>query len=66
MCIIGNNFPQWFKYGKVEQIHKKGIKTEQNNYRPVSIIPIVSKLSDYLINKQTVNSLELNWIEIWI
>lgn len=45
---------------KVEQIHKKGIKTEQNNYRPVSIIPIVSKLFDYLINKQTVNSLELN------
>lgn len=56
MCINGNTFPQRPKYGKVEQIHKRGIKTEQNNYRPVSIIPIVSKLFDYLINKQIVKS----------
>lgn len=39
---------------------RRVIKTEQNNYRPVSIIPIVSKMFDYLINKLTVISLELN------
>ena len=40
------------KLASVTQVFKKGARTSLNNYRPVSILPILSKLFERLTNKQ--------------
>ncbi len=51
-------FPDKWKQGKVAPLHKSGPKDDVNNYRPISVLPIISKilekhvhdsLMDYLI-----------------
>ena len=38
------NFPNSLKLSDVTPIHKKEERTKKENYRPVSLLPIVSKL----------------------
>ena len=40
------------KLPNVTPFLKKGARTSNNNYRPVSILPILSKLFERLISKQ--------------
>ena len=42
-------FPQIFKTAKVIPIHKKGPKDTLSNYRPISLLPILSKVFEKLI-----------------
>lgn len=37
-------FPNALKKAKITPIHKKGSKHDKNNYRPISILPILSKI----------------------
>ena len=41
-----NSYPRSLKLADVTPIHKKDARTLMKNYRPVSLIPIVSKLSE--------------------
>jgi hypothetical protein len=45
-------FPQGWKLAKVTPIFKKGDKTDPGNYRPVSVIPVVSKVFEKIIYDQ--------------
>lgn len=54
-------FPDSLKIAKVSPIYKCGSKTDPSNYRPISVLPVVSKiferilydrLSEYLTEKQ--------------
>ena len=38
------NFPSNWKRGNIVPVHKKGKKDLTNNYRPVSLLPIFSKV----------------------
>ena len=38
------NFPSNWKRGNIVPVHKKGKKDLANNYRPVSLLPIFSKV----------------------
>ena len=42
-------FPQNFKTAIVTPVHKKGSKTDPNNYRPISIIPIIAKILEKIV-----------------
>ena len=42
LSIDTSSYPQAFKKAKVIPIHKKGTKCDKNNYRPISILPIIS------------------------
>ena len=42
--IVKSVFPKKWKEGKVTPLHKKGAKDDTNNYRPISVLPVVSKL----------------------
>ena len=45
-------FPDCLKLANVTPVFKKGARTSKNNYRPVSILPVLSKLFERLIKKQ--------------
>ena len=45
---------------QVTPLYKKGDKTETSNYRPISILPILSKILERSVYYQLVNYLERN------
>ena len=53
--IRQTKFPNIFKVAKVTPIFKKGVKNDKNNYRPISILPVLSKVYERHIS----NSLKL-------
>ena len=43
--FIGSGYlPDKWKISKVLPVHKENIKSDPNNYRPISILPIFSKI----------------------
>ena len=51
-------FPDSLKIAKVKPLFKKGSIEDCGNYRPISILPIFSKIIEKVINFQIVNYLE--------
>ena len=52
-CIIDGKFPDQLKKAHVSPIFKKGNHNDKTNYRPVSILPSLSKIYERLIYNQT-------------
>ena len=52
--------PSDFKIGKVIPIYKNGVKTMLDNYRPITILPIASKILEKCVYNQLINYLESN------
>ena len=52
LSISLNKFPSAFKLAKVKPIFKKGRKTV-SNYRPISLLPILSKVIEKVVHEQT-------------
>ena len=50
--IRSGKFPSILKNGDITAVFKKGYKGSKENYRPVSILPIISKLFEKMISKQ--------------
>jgi len=55
-------FPDIWKTTKVKPLYKKGYKYEMKNYRPVSIIPVFTKLLERLIYNRIISFLYENKI----
>ena len=53
-------FPQIFKTAKVMLIFKSGSKQQANNYRPISLLPCLSKVQEKLIKTRLVNFFKNN------
>ena len=51
LSLEKSKFPNCLKLANVTPIFKRGARTSKNNYRPVSILPILSKLFEPLISK---------------
>lgn len=45
-------FPGKMKVARVTVIHKGGSKNDLNNYRPISVLPLFSKIAERIIYKQ--------------
>ena len=45
-------FLEEWKISKVLPLYKEDIKSDPNNYRPISILPVVSKIIENVIFKQ--------------
>ena len=43
-CISNGVFPRVWKEAKVTPLHKGDSKSEKNNYRPISVLPVLSKI----------------------
>jgi hypothetical protein len=57
-CMETGYFPDELKIAKVVPLHKKNEKTNVNNYRPISILPIFSKLFERVIYKRIIEFLK--------
>ena len=55
-------FPDKLKIAKVIPIFKKGDATDLNNYRPISLLPAISKIIENVIYNQTYNYFDHNKI----
>jgi hypothetical protein len=51
LCIICGRFPEKLKLTIIKPLHKKHSKEDMNNYRPIALIPIFSKIIEkYIYN----------------
>ena len=53
LSISSSTFPNSCKMAKLKPIFKKGSKTDPQNYRPISLLPIISKVIEKVIHDQT-------------
>lgn len=60
LCIKYSVFPESFKLSKIIPLHKKGSYNDCNNFRPIAIIPILSKIFEKALKKRIVNYFESN------
>jgi len=59
-CLTNGKFPSQWKIAKVSCLFKKGAKTECDNYRPISLLSIPSKVLEGMITTQLKNHLNSN------
>ena len=65
MCNLSislSSFPDDCKIDKLKPLYKKEAKTKPKNYRPISLLPLISKLIEKVIHSQTQNFLDTNMI----
>ena len=60
LCIDKNTFPQVFKEAKVIPLFKSGDKSDPSNFRPISILPILSKPLEKHINEHVMKHFLVN------
>jgi predicted secreted protein len=58
MSIATDRFPMEWKVARVTQFFNKGQRTMLDNYRPISILPVVSKLMEKILYDQTYDYLK--------
>ncbi len=44
ICIARGVFPTVWKEAKVTPLHNNGVKSDKNNYRPIPVLPVISKV----------------------
>ena len=56
--IEASTFPVSWKIARVTPIYEEGEKLERSNYRPISVLPVLSRLFEKLIYDQLYQYLE--------
>ena len=54
------SFPDKCKVPKIKPLYENGLKTDPKNFKPISLLPLISKTIERIINDQTVNILSDN------
>ena len=52
--------PREWKKAQIIPLHKKGEKSDLNNYRPISILPTISKIAEKVVFKHVYNYFHMN------
>ncbi|XP_063837548.1 probable RNA-directed DNA polymerase from transposon BS isoform X1 [Ostrinia nubilalis] len=60
LAIKTGRFPKRFKLAEIRPIFKSGDRESYSNYRPISILPTISKILERVLNKRLNNFLEEN------
>ncbi|CAB3993279.1 Hypothetical predicted protein [Paramuricea clavata] len=60
MSLCTGVIPSEWKVAKVIPVHKKGPINDFDNYRPISILPAVTKVMERIVHDQLMNYLEIN------
>ncbi len=59
-CIRCNHFPSSLKIARITPIHKKGDTNVYNHYRPISVLPVISKVFERHVTLHLSKFLEEN------
>ena len=60
-CSLSSGiFPEDWKVARVSPVYKAGTKSDPNNYRPISVVPIVAKIFEKLVHNQLYRYLATN------
>lgn len=51
-CLQSGVWPAQWKEARVTPVHKKKSRSEPGNYRPISLLPIISKIFERIIGEQ--------------
>lgn len=57
LCFSSGIFPRALKKSIVTPVYKSGDRDDVNNYRPISVLPALSKIMEKLINNRLLNYL---------
>ena len=60
MSLLTAQVPSSMKMAKVTPLHKKGSKTDAGNYRPISVLSIISKILERVVYNQLYEYIERN------
>lgn len=60
LLLVGT-FPDTLEVAKVASIYKSGPKTDPDNYRPISVLPVLSKILERILYNRLYNYL-INFI----
>lgn len=60
LCLRNNTFPKSFKTAFITPIFKSGSRKEFANYRPISVLPIFSKILETVMQKQLMSFISVN------
>ena len=60
LCLSLGKFPDIWKMARVTPIYKDGSRNEISNYRPISVLPVGSRLFEKLVYDQFYTYLNLN------
>ena len=58
LSFVTGACPAAWKIAMVVPVHKKKARSDPRNYRPVSLLPVMSKVMESLINRSLTNFLE--------
>lgn len=61
-CLRMSVFPDCLKVARVVPVHKKGSASEPNNFRPISVVPLIGKIFERLLHARIVVFLETHMI----
>lgn len=59
-CLTHGIFPKAFKKAIVHPIFKSGDRNSTSNYRPISVLTVLSKIFEKIINNRLINFLDSN------
>ena len=59
-CLIQSDYPTSWKHSLIHPIHKTGDPSDPSNFRPISIIPIISKIVERVVQRQLYHYLSSN------
>lgn len=57
LCFRTGTFPSLLKQSIITPVFKGGDRDDVNNYRPISVLPIISKIIEKLLNNRLLNYL---------
>ena len=60
ICIARGVFPTVWKEAKVTLLHKNEVKSDESNYQPISVLPVISKVLERHLHKAIHNFLKNN------
>ena len=60
LSILTSSFPDNCKTAKLLPLYKKGCKTDPQNYRSISLLPLISKVIEKVVHNQTQTFLDEN------
>ena len=60
LSLVTNIFPADWKNAKIIPVYKSGTHSNLDNYRPISILPVLSKIIEKIVHRQLMSFLDKN------